>query len=167
MTITVVSRDTGTGWVPDVETFGARLALVRQRMGWGNVAEAAKACGLPVGSWRNWERDGRAPRNLTTVAKQIAGVTGCSYQWLVLGPDAGGGRVTPEYPRRPMATEEYGRTRSGSATPSMKRVGSGERVVTVAGRAIEGYEFSPGKGVTRTRPLTDALRTDAPAGANR
>jgi hypothetical protein len=32
-------------WVPEL-TFGARLALVRHRMGW-NIKEAAAACDLP------------------------------------------------------------------------------------------------------------------------
>lgn len=70
------------GWIPDVSTFGARLALVRQRMGWGNVAEAALACGVPVASWRNWERDGRKPRDLPGVVQAIAARTGVSAVWL-------------------------------------------------------------------------------------
>ncbi len=47
-------------WVPDTSTFGARLALVRQRMGW-NLKEAALACQLPQGSWREWELKRRKP----------------------------------------------------------------------------------------------------------
>lgn len=93
MTITTTGPVTGTGWTADASTFGARLALIRQRMGWGNVARAAKECGLPVDSWRNWETDGREPHRLTTVAKQIAGATGCDYLWLVHGPDRGQGGV--------------------------------------------------------------------------
>ena len=49
-------------WVPDTSTFGARLALVRQRMGW-NLKEAALACQLPQGSWREWELKGRDAKN--------------------------------------------------------------------------------------------------------
>ena len=75
------------GWTPDVSTFGARLALVRQRMGWGNVKQAADLCGTPVQSWRGWERDGLMPRSLITVCIKIAGVTGVDYRWLALGPD--------------------------------------------------------------------------------
>ena len=32
------------GWIPGTTEFGARLALIRQAMGWGNVQEAAVAC---------------------------------------------------------------------------------------------------------------------------
>lgn len=70
------------GWVADDSTFGARLALIRQRMGWGNVKEAALACGVPVASWRNWERDGRLPRDLIQVSGQISRTTGCDQAWL-------------------------------------------------------------------------------------
>ncbi|WFF07218.1 helix-turn-helix transcriptional regulator [Micromonospora sp. WMMD1076] len=73
------------GWVPDDGTFGARLALVRQRMGWGNVKEAAIACGLPVESWRSWERDGRTPQRIVETAALIAERTGCDYGWLLAG----------------------------------------------------------------------------------
>jgi len=72
-------------WVPDDSTFGARLALVRQRMSWGNVKEAAVECGLPVESWRQWERDGAMPRRLVEVAQVIASRTGCSLAWLLTG----------------------------------------------------------------------------------
>lgn len=75
-----------TGWVPDAgDAFGARLALVRQRMGWGNVKEAAVACGLPVESWRNWERDNREPRNYLEVCRTISNATGVSFMWLLTG----------------------------------------------------------------------------------
>jgi hypothetical protein len=70
------------GWVPDVSTFGSRLALVRQRMGWGNVKEAAMACGQPVSSWRNWERDGRMPRDYISVCQAVSRVTGVDVNWL-------------------------------------------------------------------------------------
>jgi len=33
------------GWIPTGAHFGARLALVRQHVGWGNVTEAALARG--------------------------------------------------------------------------------------------------------------------------
>lgn len=72
-------------WVPDDSTFGARLALVRQHMGWGNVKEAADACGLPVESWRRWERDGRAPRDIVEIADTISERTGCDFGWLLAG----------------------------------------------------------------------------------
>ena len=97
MTISTTARQ---GWTVDASTFGARLALIRQHMGWGNVADAAKACGVPVASWRNWERDNRAPRQITLIAKQISTATGCDYLWLLLGPegiDGGGGGTTRQY----------------------------------------------------------------------
>lgn len=74
---------TDTPWVPDDSTFGARLALVRWRLGW-NVKEAADACGLNDQSWRNWE-SGKLPRDLLAVSAKIAGTTGCSEMWLVSG----------------------------------------------------------------------------------
>ncbi|MEV0899264.1 helix-turn-helix transcriptional regulator [Actinoplanes sp. NPDC049802] len=73
------------GWVPDVNSLGARLALVRQAMGW-NIAEAASNCGIPIASWRNWENRGKEPRGLVNIAMKIAGVTGVDYRWLALGP---------------------------------------------------------------------------------
>jgi hypothetical protein len=73
------------GWVADDSTFGARLALIRQRMAWGNVKEAADECGLPAESWRRWERDGRAPRNVVEIAVTISEKTGCDLGWLVAG----------------------------------------------------------------------------------
>lgn len=71
------------GWLPEI-TFGARLALVRQRFGW-NVKEAALACDLPVQSWRGWERDNMRPRDYLNVCRQIAEATGASYDWLLDG----------------------------------------------------------------------------------
>ena len=106
-----------TGWIADDDTFGARLALVRQRMGW-NIAEAARTCGVNGESWRLWEQ-GRSPSRLTTIAMGIASATGCDYLWLVHGPDRGGARPTTRYalprvlaqighdvPRRPRARPE-------------------------------------------------------------
>jgi len=81
----IQTTGTGTSWVPTDGTFGARLALVRQRMAWGNVKEAAEACGLPVESWRTWERDGVSPRRIVEVSQLIAERTGCSFAWLLTG----------------------------------------------------------------------------------
>lgn len=101
--MTTVDRPTSQGWVADDSTFGARLALVRQHMRWGNVKEAAVACGLPTESWRSWERDGRAPQRLAEIAGIIADRTGCDFGWLVAGPRASGGgaakRLTVPYPQ--------------------------------------------------------------------
>jgi transcriptional regulator with XRE-family HTH domain len=78
----LVSR---TGWIADDSTFGARLALIRQRMQWGNVKEAAEQCGIPVENWRRWERDGRAPRDVVDQAERIAERAGCDLAWLIAG----------------------------------------------------------------------------------
>ena len=40
MTTNVSERQ---GWIPDATAFGARLALVRQHMGWGNLDEVLGA----------------------------------------------------------------------------------------------------------------------------
>lgn len=68
-----------TGWVPELN-FAARLALVRNKMGW-NAKEAALACGLPAQSWRNWEAGAR-PHDYPEVCQKIADRTGVSAAWL-------------------------------------------------------------------------------------
>jgi hypothetical protein len=84
-----------TAWIPSTKTFGARLALVRWRMGW-NVKEAALACGLNESSWRGWELDGRLPHKLNEVAGKIAKSTGVNKYWLIEGDDLDyGGVVSP------------------------------------------------------------------------
>jgi hypothetical protein len=83
--MTVNDVEPTTGWTADDSTFGARLALIRQRMAWGNVKEAAVACGLPTESWRTWERDNVAPRRVVEVAAIIAEKTGCDFGWLLAG----------------------------------------------------------------------------------
>jgi hypothetical protein len=72
------------GWTVDDSTFGARLALVRQRMQW-NIKQAARECGIPAASWGTWE-DGALPRRYTENCRLIANRTGCDYGWLVDGP---------------------------------------------------------------------------------
>lgn len=80
-------------WIPR-DTFGARLALVRQHMAW-NVKEAALACGISAANWRKWEH-GRNPQKLHEAASLIAERTGCDYRWLVMG-SAGGLTLPAEY----------------------------------------------------------------------
>ena len=75
-------------WVPRVDSLGARLALVRHTMGW-NIKEAALACGLPQGSWREWELNGRDPRGLERAAARISERTGCDEYWLMTGKTNG------------------------------------------------------------------------------
>lgn len=86
MTTTPHQQHTAKGWMPDDSTFGARLALIRQRMQWGNVREAAVACGIPTESWRTWERDNVTPRRLVEMCTLIAQRTGCDLGWLIAGP---------------------------------------------------------------------------------
>lgn len=85
--------------VPNASTFGARLALVRQLMRWGNIAEAARECGLPTDSWRNWEVDGREPRRLVTIAMAIATRANVDIDWLVYGPSKPETVPNGRYPR--------------------------------------------------------------------
>lgn len=122
---------TAQAWIPDDSTFGARLALIRQRMAWGNVKEAAVACGIPVQSWRTWERDGVEPRGLQRIATQIAAATGCDLVWLMGGSALRGAtqkstdRKTPRAermipaPRRPADNRPVGQPSAGS--PSSPR----------------------------------------------
>ena len=78
-----------TDWVPSAAAFAARLALIRNKLGW-NVKEAATSCDLPPQSWRNWE-DGTRPQDYAQVCQRIATRTGVSLTWLAWGPEEGGG----------------------------------------------------------------------------
>jgi hypothetical protein len=110
-------------WIPDDSTFGARLALVRQRMGWGNVKEAALACGEAPESWRTWERDNVNPRKLIEICRRIATRTGCDYGWLVDGPALAGRSTvqtkagTLRLPDRPIDNRPSGRPDRSVTTP--------------------------------------------------
>lgn len=77
-----VTTSTVEEWIP-TDSFGARLALIRQAKGW-NVKEAAEACGLNDQSWRNWEAGGGVQK-MDRVALKIAEATGCNYVWLLAG----------------------------------------------------------------------------------
>jgi hypothetical protein len=96
---TTAKPEPPASWIPTDSTFGARLALIRQRMGWGNVKLAAEACGVPPESWRTWERDGVEPRGLNRIAKKISERTGCDYGWLVGGPELAGRQPASTTPR--------------------------------------------------------------------
>lgn len=88
MTTSTEVQTGGEGWTATDDSFGARLALVRQRMGW-NITQAARECGLGSESWRLWEQAGRMPVRLTTICMAIATKTGCDYLWLCHGPTRG------------------------------------------------------------------------------
>lgn len=86
------------GWLP-VDTFGARLALVRQQMGGWNLKRAADECEISRANWAKWER-GASPRNMHEVVSMISRRTGVSREWLMWGgplatPTAARTSVTP------------------------------------------------------------------------
>jgi len=94
------------GWTVDDSTFGARLALVRQRMQW-NIKEAARECGIPAASWGAWE-SGAMPRRYTEMCQLIANRTGANFMWLLAGPQGQGSPATTwaysQAPIRPIST---------------------------------------------------------------
>lgn len=75
--------DGSDGWVAE-DTWGARLALVRQRMGW-NYEQAGHACEIEPETWRQWEKVGRSPRKIHEVARRISDQSGANYVWLMAG----------------------------------------------------------------------------------
>ena len=70
---------------PTLDTFGARLALVRHIHGW-NMREAAIACGFPPGTWADWELRGRRPRDFVDACRRISERADVPIDWLVFGP---------------------------------------------------------------------------------
>ncbi len=50
-----------------------------------NLKEAALACNVPQGSWREWELFDRVPRNLVEVAGKISARTGYDDYWIMTG----------------------------------------------------------------------------------
>ena len=127
------------GWVPDLSTFGARLALVRQAMGWGNVKQAAVLCGIPPETWRTWERDGVEPKSLVSSAMKIADVSGVDYRWLALGPEDRAAEA---------ATTSVGGT--------LRYRGLGEHVVAISQTDRPTPQVGTGQGM-RTRPIDHRL----------
>lgn len=149
----------GPGWIPDLNSFGARLALIRHHKGW-NLAEAARECDVPVPSWRNWEDRGREPRGLLNVCMKIAGVTGVDLNWLVMGP---AGQPTPAAPLPYLAEANAAYAGRVTSEPSEGIMGStrgyrvpalGERVVAVAdgGSPMTSSDRANVRTGVRTRP---------------
>jgi len=98
MTTETGTQQSDQGWTAGDDSFGARLALIRQRMGW-NITEAARECGVgKAENWRLWEQGSRTPSRLVTIAMAIATRTGCDYLWLVHGPNRGSRIRTSAYP---------------------------------------------------------------------
>jgi transcriptional regulator with XRE-family HTH domain len=91
--MTVVQSE--TGWVPSTESFGARLALVRNHLGL-NVAKAAELAGEDDSNWQNWER-GVKPRDMVDKARKISEALGCNFLWLLTGSTEGS-NATAGYP---------------------------------------------------------------------
>lgn len=121
------------GWTVDDGTFGARLALVRQRMQW-NIKEAARECGVPAASWGSWEA-GSLPRRYTEICAQIAERTGASYMWLLTGPKNRPDLAKAMAPYLPLPVWTTDRGRSPNNRPSgptgTTRPGSGRRTARV------------------------------------
>lgn len=80
---TDASRTPDTTWIPDTGTFGARLALVRWRMGW-NLKEAERECGITQNLWSNWEA-GSMPRDYIEAVAKIVWRTRVDRMWLMTG----------------------------------------------------------------------------------
>lgn len=78
-----MNAELANNWIPDASFFGARLALVRWRMGW-NVKQAADECQLSPTSWANWEA-GREPRKYMATIAAIVLRTGVDRIWLMTG----------------------------------------------------------------------------------
>jgi transcriptional regulator with XRE-family HTH domain len=68
-----------------LDSFGARLAIIRQYRGGWNVKRTADVCGLDDQRWRNWEAGTHRPQDYPSVCRQIAEALGISYEWLMLG----------------------------------------------------------------------------------
>lgn len=132
-------------WVPDDSSLGARLALLRQAMGWGNVKEAAVACGVPVESWRTWERDNVTPRNLPEIAWRISQATGVDYGWL-LDP-----RTRERL--RPLEPRVVRRSRRASETNMSYPAGAGRWAVPAPRPATAGLVGAAASPARATRPL--------------
>jgi hypothetical protein len=127
---TTAKPEPPAAWIPDDGSFGARLALIRQRMGWGNVKLAAEACGVPPESWRTWERDGVEPRGLTRIARQISERTGCDYGWLLDGPALAGRGPERVITPKPKQAERSSMRAPKNNRPKTRQPDSGLRLRT-------------------------------------
>ena len=83
-TRTVDDMDTSTR--PNLDTFAARLAIIRWNHGL-NMKEAATIVGVPPASWREWELNGKQPRDFMNVCRRISDRLNVDLQWLVFGPE--------------------------------------------------------------------------------
>ena len=56
---------------PTLDTFGARLALIRWHRGL-NMKEAATICRVAPATWREWELHGKHPRDYMETCRLIS-----------------------------------------------------------------------------------------------
>lgn len=84
-----------TAWVP-ANTFAQRLRQLRHSLDM-TVEEIAEHCGVPAPTWSTWE-NGRHPRKMHEVVRQIASRTHVHRDWLMYGEP-------PLGESRPNATE--------------------------------------------------------------
>lgn len=119
-------KNEDSAWNPDTSSFGARLALVRWKMGW-NVAEAERECGTTQNLWANWEA-GSMPRQLVEVVTKIAWRAKVDRNWLLMGEQSPDGTVTRLYPRK---SHNWGRLTpiGGRTVASTTQAGSGGQKV--------------------------------------
>lgn len=112
--------------IPDDSTFGARLAMVRQRRGW-NMKEAARAAGVPHMSWVGWETRGMSPRRYAQVTQQISEAAGVSLFWLMTG-------AHPKFPNQvtylPVGDEEESPFAESNRRPSHYKLYYSRRAIT-------------------------------------
>jgi hypothetical protein len=78
------SDETGEGRRP-VDTFGARLALMRQALGGWNIKRTADFCGVSDEAWRNWEAGRTLPRDYPGMCHRIAGRLDFDVAWVMMG----------------------------------------------------------------------------------
>ena len=67
------------------DTFGGRLALMRQASGGLNIRAAARRCGVNESSWHNWEAGLAKPRDYIGVCRRISEALGFEVEWIALG----------------------------------------------------------------------------------
>lgn len=67
-----------------IDTFGARLAVVRTAMGGWNVKKAAEYFEIDPGSWANWEK-GKKCQTVEKVARAIEKKSGIKAEWVAVG----------------------------------------------------------------------------------
>jgi hypothetical protein len=136
----------GHGWTVDDATFGARLALVRQRMQW-NIKEAARECGIPAASWGTWE-GGAMPRRYTEMCRLISERTGCDHAWLLDGPRV---KVRASSPALGRADFE--------AIAHALDLDPAELLSQVEGRASRNFDLAPAERAVTVGQASVALTT--------